>query len=389
MRLRVAHVIGADIGVRFILLNQLLFLKNRGYHVSAVCSNGRWVKEVETAGIPVKTIDIIRSVNPHRDVLSLWRLFHYFRSEKFDLVHTHTPKAGFLGRIAAKMARVPVIVHTNPGFYFHENSGNFSRAFYVLMEKMAAYCCDLIFSQNSEDIETAIREGICPPSKIKCLGNGIDISRFDPDQFSPEMILAKKRELGIRPASRLVGFIGRLVREKGVIEFLQAARLVAEKVPNVKFLVVGPLEPEKSDQICPGIVKQLGLEDTVILIAEMRTDVPALLAILDVLVLPSHREGMPRLPMEAGLMRKPVVATNIRGCREIVKNKETGILVPVKSARELAEAITYLLENPEEAHAMGINARKRVKEFYDEKNIFPRIAAEYERLTRELMIGVA
>jgi glycosyltransferase involved in cell wall biosynthesis len=386
MKLRVVHVISADMGVRFILLNQLLFLKNKGYEVTAVCSDGKWVKYVQEAGIPVKIIEITRNLNPYKDLLSLWRLFRYFRSEGFSLVHTHTPKAGFVGRIAAKMARIPVIIHTNPGFYFHENSGLLSRIFYVLLEKIAASCCDFIFCQNSEDVETAVRVGICEASKIKCIGNGVDISHFNPDQYSSGKILAKKKELGIPSTSRVVGFVGRLVREKGVIEFLEAADIVTQKIPDVRFLAVGPLEPEKSDRIQPSILKQLGHGKDVIMLAEMRTDIPDLLALMDIVTLPSYREGMPRLPMEAGLMKKPVVATNIRGCREVVKNGQTGILIPLKDSKNLAKAIIYMFGHPEEAQKMGINGRKRVKELFDEKEFFPRIEVEYQKLIKEKII---
>lgn len=389
MRPRVAHVIGADMGVKFILLNQLLFLQSKGYEITAICSNGRWVKDVEERGIPVKTIKITRSLHPCKDLLSFWQLFRYFRSKNLSLVHTHTPKAGFIGRIAAKMAGVPVIVHTNTGFYFHENSGFIKRRFYILFEKIAASCCDLILSQNSEDVETAVREGICQETKIKRLGNGIDISRFDFDQYSSGKILIKKEQLGISPNNQVVGFVGRLVKEKGIIEFLHAVRIVTQKIPDVKFLVVGPIEPEKPDQIQPSILRKLGLEGYVILLAEMRTDIPDLLALMDIVTLPSYREGMPRLPMEAGLMRKPVVVTNIRGCREVVKNGETGILVPVKDSRALAEAIIYLLEHPQEAKRMGINGQKRVKELFDERKIFPNIEAEYRRLIKEQLVEIS
>jgi len=377
MSLRIAHVISADMGARFILLHQLLFLKSEGYEVTAVCSPGKWVKDIEDAGISVKTIAITRNLHPYKDVVSLWRLFRYFRTQRFELVHTHTPKAGFVGRIAARLAGVPLIVHTNPGFYFHMNSGFFSRRFYVFLEKIAASCCDLILSQNSEDVETAIREGICQASKIRRLGNGIDVSRFNPDQYSSDRILAKKKELGIPPASRVVGLIGRLVREKGFVEFLQAARIVGEAIPDIKFLAAGPIEPEKFDQIQPSIVKKLGLENHVILLAEMRTDIPDLLALMDIVTLPSYREGMPRLPMEAGLMRKPVVTTNIRGCREVIEDGRTGILVPARDSAALAEAIIYLLENPEKAGQMGIDAQSRIKTQFDERQMFKRIISAY------------
>lgn len=383
MKLRIAHFISADMGVRFILLNQLLFLQKQGYDVTAICSPGRWVKDVEAAGIPVKTIPITRNLHPAKDVMSFVRLTQYLRDEHFDLVHTHTPKAGFIGRLAAKLTRVPKIVHTNPGFYFHDDSGFVSRRFYVLAEKIAAACCDLILSQNKEDVEVAMREGICTSSKIRHLGNGIDVSRFQPDRYSEATTLAKKRELGLPPNCRVVGIVGRLVREKGFVEFLEAARIVGAKAPDVRFLAVGPIEPDKLDQIHPDIVQRMGLEDKVMLLADMRTDVPDLLAMMDVVTLPTYREGMPRLPMEAGLMRKAVVTTDVRGCREVVEHGKTGLLVPPRDSKALAEAILRLLENPEEAKEMATRARARVLELFDEQLLFQKLASIYRELQGE------
>lgn len=164
--------------------------------------------------------------------------------------------------------------------------------------------------------------------------------------------------------------------------------MVTQKIPDVRFLAVGPLEPEKSDRIQPSILKQLGHEKNVIMLPEMRTDIPDLLALMDIVTAPSYREGMPRLPMEAGLMKKPVVATDIRGCREVVKNGETGILVPLKDSKALAKAIIYMFEHPEEAQQMGMNARKRVEELFDEKNFFPKIEMEYQKLIKKRIIDV-
>ncbi len=379
-KIKVIHVISADMGVRFILLHQLLYLKARGYEVSAVCSPGHWVPEVERAGIPVHTIEIKRKISFRHDLISLWNLFWYFRQAKPDIVHTHTPKAGFVGRLAAKLAGMPIIVHTNPGFYFHEYTPPLKRKINVWLEKLAALCCDSILSQNGEDVVTAIEEGICGPGKIKRLGNGIDLTRFNPERIKPGDSSVKKRELGIAEGEKVVGIVGRLVREKGFLEFFEAARVIKERAPNTRFLAVGPMEKDKTDGLSLDIVRELGLEAEVIFFPEMRGDVLLLLSIMDVLTLPSYREGMPRLPMEAGAMGKPVVVTNIRGCREVVKDGETGLLVPARDSKALAEAILCLLQNEEVARGMGQAGRKRVEELFDERKVFQRIEAEYQRL---------
>lgn len=379
---KVAHVTTIDMAVRFLLLNQLLYLKERGYEVSAVCSPGRWVPEVERAGIPIKTVEKRRRISPLADLVALWHLFSYFRKEGFVIVHAHTPKAGFLGQLAAKFAGVPIIVRTLHGFYFHDGMHPAVRNFFTGLEKIAALCSDSILSQNSEDIETAIREGICEEEKIKYLGNGIDINLFDPQRITAEEVTLKRREIGIRKDERVVGIVGRLVEEKGYLDFFQAARITKAKMPNIKFLVVGPIEREKRDALSPDVAKDYGLGDDVIFLG-MRMDMPQLYAIMDVFVLPSHREGLPRTLMEAAAMAKPVVATDIRGCREVVKDGETGILVPVKDADALAEAILGLLQDPETAKKMGQAGRRRAEELFDERKVFQRVEAEYDRLLRE------
>jgi len=381
-KIRVCHVANSDIAVRFLLLNQLKFLQGEGYEVLAICSGGPLIKDIEKEGIKVKIINFKRKIDPLAHLITLFKLFFYFKKEKFNIVHTHTPIPGLLGQIAAKMAGVPIIINTVHGFYFNGNSSFLKRKFFILIEKIAAKCSDLIFSQNKEDIDTAIKEKICFSQKIKYLGNGIDLQRFNPQRFSEEFIFQKKKNLGINPNFKIIGIIGRLVKEKGYLELFQAFKMVLEKFPNTLLLIIGPAEPNKKDKIDPEIVKNYGIEKNVLFLGQ-RTDVDKLYPLMDIFVLPSWREGFPRTIIEASAMKKPVIATNIRGCRETIEGGKTGILVSSKNPEKLAEAIIYLLENPEKAEQMGKNGRiKAIKEF-DEKFVFERIKREYERLIQK------
>ena len=151
------------------------------------------------------------------------------------------------------MARVPIVINTLHGFYFHEHTPAFWRRFFVTMEKVAARCSDVILSQNSEDIQTAVREGICKPELIKPLGNGIDIGRFDRNRFSADLLTEKRRELGLPEGVPVVGFVGRLVREKGILELMEAAVEIRKHVPNVRFLLIGLVDHEKADALTPAV----------------------------------------------------------------------------------------------------------------------------------------
>ena len=381
-KIKVCYVASADMTIRFLLLSQLKFLKNEGYEVYAICSSGKWINNIENEGIKIKIINFKRKISPISDLVTLIKLFFYFKKEKFQIINTHTPKPGLLGQLAAKLADLPIIVNTIHGFYFHEGTPPLQRKFFIFVEKIAALCSDLIFSQNKEDIKTAIKEKICSSPKIQYLGNGICLQRFNPERFSKEFIDKKKKELNIKPDFKLIGIVGRLVKEKGYLELFEAFKNLIKKFPNTILLVAGPIEPEKKDAINPDIVKDYGIEKNVLFLG-LREDIDEIYPLMDIFVLPSWREGFPRSVIEASAMERAVIATNIRGCREAVDDGITGILVLVKNPEKLAEAIIYLLQNPQIAKKMGEEGRKKAKREFDENLIFGRIKKEYQRLIKE------
>jgi len=381
-KIKICYVASVDITLRFILLNHLRFLINQGYEVYIVCSPGKWVDDIEKEGIKAKTIRIKRKISPFYDLITLYRLWNYFRKEKFDIVHTNTPKAGLLGQLAAKLSRTPIIVNTVHGFYFDETTAPLKRKFFITIEKIAARCSDLIFHINKEDVRTSLEEGICSDKSLKYLGEAVDTDRFNPERFSEEFVNGKRKELGIPAGFRIIGIIARLVQEKGYLDLFQALKLVLRVFPKTIVLVIGPKEPEKKDAIDPKITENYGIEKNVIFLGE-RTDVDEICALMDIFVLPSHREGLGISILEASAMAKPVVATNIRGCREAVDDSKTGILIPVKNPEKLAESIIYLFKNPAIAYEMGKRGRIKIVEEFDEKIIFAKIKEHYQRLIKE------
>lgn len=379
-RIKVIHITNTDFFVRFLLFSRLLSLKEEGYDIYVICSGGRWIPEIIKTGIKVKIIKTSRRINPVADLISLIRMIWYLQREKFDIVHTHNPKTGLLGQIAAKIVRTPIIINTVHGFYFHDNMNPWVRKFYIFWEKIAALCSDLIFSENSEDIQIALNEKICAKKKIRYLGSGVDLSYFDPKLVKSEQIREKKREIGLESGKdNIVGIVGRLVYEKGYLEFFRAAKIIKQKISNVKFLVIGPMEKEKKDAVDLNIVKELGIQNDVLYLGIIK-DIPEVYSIMDVVVLPSYREGFPRTLMEASAMGKPMVATNIRGCREVIENGKTGILVPLKNQEELASGILELLRNKKKAKEMGLAARRCAEEHFNEEEVMRRLKSEYRKL---------
>ena len=381
-KIKICYISSVDITIRFILINHVKFLKREGYDISVVCSPGDFVKEIKYQGIKVKTIKFKRKISPFYDLITFLKLYFYFRKEKFDIVHTHTPKPGLLGQLAAKVAGVPIIVNTIHGFYFQQNDSFLKKSFYIFIERIAAKCSDVIFFVNKEDMQTASKKRICDFGSMKYFGGGIDLSKFNFNKFSEELIMSKKRELKLPIDFKIIGIVGRLVKEKGYLDLFKAFKKVIEVFPNITLLVVGQLEPEKSDKFKPAIVKDYGVEKNVIFLGE-RTDANELYALMDVFVLPSYREGLGISIIEASAMERPIVATDIRGCREAVDNNKTGILVPVKDSDKLAQAIIYLLRNPDIAREMGKQGREKALKEFDENMVFGRIKVEYERLIKE------
>lgn len=376
---RVAHVTTVDLSLRYLLLNQLERIQGEGYEVFGISADGPDVPVVEAAGIRHFAVPMTRRITPIADLRCLWTLVQIMRRERFDVVHTHTPKAGLLGQLAARIAGVPIVANTLHGFYFHDDMKPWLRRFYIWMERVAAKCSDTILSQNREDMATAVAERIAKPEQMKWLGNGIDVARFDRQRLPDTTLEDLRREIRIDSQAPVIGFVGRLVEEKGILDLLEAAKVVVLAIPNAQFLIVGPYDDDKPDALRPDVAERYGVAANCRFVG-MRDDMPELYALMDVLVLPSYREGFPRAPMEASAMGIPTLVTDIRGCREAVDHGDNGLLFPVGDADALARALIELLGDEGRRAQMGAAGRRIAEERFDEQRVFDRVLSEYERL---------
>jgi glycosyltransferase involved in cell wall biosynthesis len=379
---RVAHITTVDSSLHYLLLNQLRFLQAAGYDVVGISSAGPDVAVLEAAGIRHIPVTISRNISPVQDLKSLRDLYRIIRRERFAIVHTHTPKPGLLGQLAARMAGVPVIINTLHGFYFHDNMSPRQRRFYIALEHIAARCSDIILSQNREDIQTAIRERICPPEKIKHLGNGIDLTRFVPEHISGAERSALRAELGIPDDAPVVGFVGRLAaRRKGFLDFLAAGQRIARRLPQVRFLIVGSADLGKPDAVHPDVAQEYGIKDQCHFVGwRPNAELPRFYALMDVLTLPSLFEGVPRTLIEGSTMGVPLVATDVKGNREVVDHGQNGFLVPLGDVTALSSAILTILANEKIAQAMRAKGRHIAHKRFDERNVFAMVRDEYARL---------
>lgn len=375
-RARVLHLI-THLDVGGAQDNTLLTVKEldrRKYWVHLASSpGGRWVERAYQYADHVYFINHLRQgrhdIQPFSDLLALFETTNLIKQQRYDIVHTHSSKAGFIGRVAARLAHTPVIIHTIHGFPFHRYMSPLRRWLYILLEKFAARFTDKLVTVSELLKEEAVRLRIAPADKMTTIYSGIDMSQL---RASID-VRKKKLDLGLDPRFPVVGTIGRLSKQKAPQDFVKAALRVLQQMPNVQFIMVGdgPLRDE--------IEKLIGGESRIQILG-YRDDVPELLQLFDVFVLSSWWEGLGRALTEAMAAGLPVVATNVNGVPELVIEGQTGFLVPPQRPQALADRIIYLLRNPDVAKQLGQNAYRKVVPAFDANFMVQRISSLYQEL---------
>jgi glycosyltransferase involved in cell wall biosynthesis len=376
---RVVHVTTADMSLVLLLGPQLRAFAAAGMDVVGVSAPGPWVDRLaDDWGVRHESLHhATRSASPGQDALAFGELVRILRRLRPDIVHTHNPKPGLYGRVAARLAGVPVVVNTVHGLYATPEDPWARRAVVYGLERFASMFSQSELVQNVEDLAVLRRLGVAG-EKLVLLGNGVDLERFRPARDEREAARARAA-LGIGPDKVVAGTVGRLVWGKGFRELFAAAEALRTRLPELVFCVVGPEDPDKGDAMVPAdldAARRLGN----VVFAGHRDDVEQLYRGLDLYVLPSHREGFPRSAMEAAASGLAVVATDIRGCRQVVDEGVTGLLAPLRDVGALAAAIRALVEDEPRRTAMGRAARKKAEAEFDDRDVVQRTLATYRRL---------
>ena len=379
---KILQIAAVDVTFKAFLLPLIDRLSAEGYQVHIACSPGQYTSQLRDHGSAVHEIKIERRIRPLSNLKALWHLFRLMKKERFEIVHVHTPVAAVLGRLAAWFAGVPVVIYTLHGFYFHENSPEWIKFPVIVVERLLSRVTHLVFTVSNEDAGTAVSHSIYPQDKVLCISSGVDTTRFNSECCSNGF----RASVGLSSQDKVVGFVGRLVGEKGIVELVEAVQQVTKEIPDTRLLLVGDtLESDrdsKTKQVITHMLCQEGLENHVVFTGFVE-DVTQALTAMDVFVLPSYREGMPVTVIEAMASGKPVIATNIRGCREEVVPGVTGLLVPVKDSKALADAIVTLLSDPEMARQMGIEGRSRVLKCFDENAVLDKQIEAYKGIVQQ------
>lgn len=369
--MKIAHLTTVDLSLRYLVFPQLEAALEYG-EALGISAPGAHVPFLEERGIRhIPLTASTRGMSLLSDLKAAWQLWRILRRERVDVLHTHNPKPGVYGRIVGRLAGVPVVVNTVHGLYATPDSPVAKRAVVYGLEWLASRFSDAELVQSPEDMETLRRLRITPAGRTFLLGNGVDLSRFDPEHARAAR--QRHREgMGIGDAQVVVGMVGRLVAEKGIPELIGAAERLDD---GYVVVVVGPDDPEKSDAL-PRDVIDRGTRAGVRFLG-MRDDVDELYGAFDVFVLPSHREGFPRAAMEAAASGLPVVATDIRGCRQVVDPGANGLLFPVGDVDALVGAIEALGDDPDLRSRMGAASAARARVEFDEGLVVERVFEAY------------
>ena len=351
-------------------------LLEAGHQVTVLCLSDEVSRRFAAAGAKVVTFrHWRREINPLRDLLAYLEIYHFIKREQFDIVHTHTSKGGILGRLAARSAGTAVVIHTVHGFAFTELTRPVEQIFYLQVEKMAAHFCDMLISVNNEDRLLAIEAGIVAADKIVTILNGIDLSQFYPIQE----VAALRHERGFSRNGFLVGTVGRLASQKGYEYLLRAIPDVLRYHPETYFVFAGegPLRAEFQ-----ALADHTGIADHCRFLG-FRQDIPQLLSCFDMFVMPSLKEGLSITLLEAMATGKAIVATDIRGNREVITHCINGIICRPMSSESLAEGIIQLIGNPALAQELGKQAHCDVIQRYDQRFMLEQTMNLYRQLLQK------
>lgn len=378
MKVKVIRTSTIPISLNKLLKGQLKFL-SKEFEVIGLSSSGTDLDEVKNRE-RVKTIavEMQRGMSPFKDIVSLVKLYLVFKKEKPQIVHSITPKAGLLCMLAAKFAGVPIRMHMFTGLLFPTMKG-FSQKFFIKMDQLLCWAATNIYPEGNGVKQDLINYNITSkPLKVLANGNvnGIDLDFFSPKQISEDQKYQLRNELNFDPQDFVFVFVGRLVRDKGINELVDAFKSFDNS--NVKLLLVGPLEL-KQDPIKEATIKEITNNKNIISVGS-KSDVRPYLAISDVLVFPSYREGFPNVVLQAGAMELPCIVTNISGCNEIIEEGKNGIIIPPKNKLAIANAMNFVIDNKDKKEFFMKNARSMIESRYNQKLVWNAILKEYNSL---------
>lgn len=378
--MKIAHICTIA-GSHTILLDKLSHLKDKGYSIDIISSKAGYKKEfADKYDINIKFIEMKRNINLIKDLKSIIDLYKLIKKENYEIVHTHTAKAGMIGRIAAQLASTPLVIHTSHGLPFYEEQSKIKYNTYKSLEKIASYFCDAISSQNKEDIKKI--KDYAPSKKVFYEGNGVNWNRLinEYDNIDEVDIENLKNNLNIDTGKKIILVGARLEPVKNHKFLINSLKKYNHKYNSNEYICLlagsGPLKDELQKMI-----KIQGLERNIRLLGR-RNDIFKFIKMADVVALTSIKEGIPRIIMESMSFAKPIIATDVLGTRELVQNDKSGYLINLGDEKDFAEKLKKLLSSKDLRKKFGDSGKSIIKNNFTEEIVSDRINNIYKELLR-------
>jgi glycosyltransferase involved in cell wall biosynthesis len=372
--IRMCVVTTVATSIQVLYQGRLEYFQQRGFQITCVCAPSDEDERIRARGMRLHTASLTRAVNPWLDLRALWNLYWFFRREQFDLIEVGTPKGALVASVAAWLARAPCVVHLLHGLVYQSDRG-LLRWLGRTAQTIPCRLAHRTFSVSASAREDGARDGLAALDAIHVLGhgscNGVDLDRFDPAARGQRAAI--RQQLGIAPDAVVFGFVGRMTRGKGIVELAQ----VWQTLDDVELLLVG--EFEERDGPPADVVEYLGAAERVHRVG-FQPDVRPYLAAMDALILPSHREGLGMVLLEAAAMGLPTIATDATGCRDAIEPGVTGFQVPVGDAAALEEAVRRLAADRELRARLGAAGREWVARNFEQRRVWDAYLKRYRAL---------
>ncbi len=387
---KLIRITTVPISFKVLLKGQLRFMASNGFDVKGVSSEGEELREVrENEGVVMEAINMSRKITPFQDFKSLWKMWNFLRKEKPQIVHTHTPKAGIIGMLAARLAGVPHRLHTVAGLPLMEATG-IKRKILNFVEKLTYSSATRVYPNSKGLYDFILQNHFTQSNKLKIIANGssngINTTFFSPEQVTETERVTLREKLNIQPDDFVFVFVGRIVSDKGINELIKVFSELQAAGNNeqigIKLLLVGGLESDL-DPLNPETLAEINQNKDIISVG-FQQDVRPFFAISDALVFPSYREGFPNVVMQAGTMGLPSIVSDINGCNEIIVEGENGLIIPPKNVEKLKEKMLTLAKDKNLYAKLKENSRRMIESRYEQSVVWNALLEEYEGLLQSV-----
>jgi glycosyltransferase involved in cell wall biosynthesis len=379
---KLIRITTAPLSLKYLLFNQMRYMKENGFDVIMVSSEGKeWPDLIKNEECPYRIVHMTRKMTPFTDLKSLWQLYRLFRKEKPDIIHSHTPKAGFLVMLAAKMAGVKIRIHTIAGLRFMTATG-MTRSILVFMEKLTGKAARHVWPNSYSLLNYIKQHKLINEKKLEVIGhgssNGVDLNRFSASVLKPEKLHEIKQLLNYNENCFYILNMGRIVKDKGIDEVLRSFAIVHATDSKLRLIVLGAFEDDLdpiSDQ-----AREILKTHPAIIHIDWSDNVEYFMHLSHLLIHASYREGFPNTLLQAGAMNCPIICSAIEGSIDIVTHNETGLLFQPRDVDDLLEKLKYALTHAKEMSKYATSLRMKIEKYFSQQYLHACMKEKYLEL---------